>query len=280
MARVLRHIGEHLDEPLSLDDLADVAAFSKFHFHRQFRSYTGMTVARFVRSLRLKRASLRLAFDLDHQIIAIALEAGFASPESFARAFRALQGQTPSAFRASPAWERWTREFRFPPEAHASRGEPPVQPTIVDFEETLVAVLEHRGPADRLMASVAEFIAWRKSCDDSPEATSRTFGVPWGDPEAMEPEEFRFDICGAVTRPVRPNDHGVVTKAIPGGRCAVVRHHGSTDAISETVYALYRDWLPESGESPRDFPCFFHYIERMPRVSEHQQVTDVYLPIR
>lgn len=69
-------------------------------------------------------------------------------------------------------------------------------------------------------------------------------------------------------------------KVIPAGRCAVARHIGSTDAIGATVHALYASWLPQSGEQLRDFPCFFHYIERMPDVAEHEQVTDVYLPLR
>lgn len=152
-------------------------------------------------------------------------------------------------------------------------------PKIVDFPEMRVAVLEHRGPPQALMASVARFIAWRKQSQDSPNATSRTLGVAHDDPDATRPEDFRFDICGELHAPLTPNQAGIVEKVIPGGRCAVARHLGSTDAIRDTVLPLYRNWLPASGERLRDFPCFFHYIERMPSVQEHQQVTDVYLPI-
>jgi AraC family transcriptional regulator len=103
--------------------------------------------------------------------------------------------------------------------------------------------------------------------------------VPFGDPDNCAPEDFRFDICGSVKSDVPGNDYGVILKTIPGGRCAVVRHIGSTDAISETVRPLYAQWLPNSGEVLRDYPCFFHYIERMPQVAEHEQVTDIYLPL-
>jgi AraC family transcriptional regulator len=72
----------------------------------------------------------------------------------------------------------------------------------------------------------------------------------------------------------------VIEKLIPAGRCAVVTHFGSTDMIGKTVHPLYAEWLPSSGEELRDFPCFFHYIQRMPTVSEQEQVTDVYLPLR
>lgn len=152
-------------------------------------------------------------------------------------------------------------------------------PRIVNFEPTRVAVLEHRGPASALMSTVGRFIAWRRASGDSPVATSRTFGVPLSDLAIEPPEEFRFDVCGELPGALRPNDAGVIEKTIPGGRCAVVRHLGSTDAIAATVRPLYVDWLPRSGERLRDFPLFFHYVARMPTVAEHEQITDVYLPL-
>jgi len=68
---------------MSLNDLCKIANFSKFHFHRQFSDYTGITVRRFIQLMRLKRASYRLAFDKSEKIIDIALDAQFENPESF-----------------------------------------------------------------------------------------------------------------------------------------------------------------------------------------------------
>ena len=107
-----------------------------------------------------------------------------------------------------------------------------------------------------------------------------TIGVPFHDPDTTPPEDFRFDICGSTRTEVPANDFGIIAKRIPGGRCAVVRHYGSTDAIGETIHALYGEWLPDSGHELRDFPCFFHYIARMPTVAEHEQITDIYLPLQ
>jgi len=155
-----------------------------------------------------------------------------------------------------------------------------VNPKIVHFPRTRVAVLEHLGAPSTLAKSVQTFIAWRKSCDVSPVATSMTLGVPYQDPDTVSPADFRFDICGSTLVDVPENDFGVIEKVIPEGRCAVARHHGSTDLIGKTVHELYGEWLPRRGEELRDFPVFFHYVERMPAVSEHEQVTDVYLPLK
>lgn len=274
--RVVSYICAHLDEPLTLELLSDVAGFSKFHFHRQFTEYAGLTVSHFVRLTRLRRAAYQLAFSPNHRIIDVALDAGFSAPESFARAFKEMQGQTPSDFRRAPDWATFRRAPQPPTPTHSNS----MTPKIVNFKETRVAALEHRGSPDRLMSSVARFIEWRKSCRDSPVGSCRTLGINYQDLNPANPEEYRFDICAELSGPLSPNGAGVVEKVIPGGRCAMARHVGSTDAIGETVRELYAKWLPESGEQLRDFPLFFHYVARVPAVSEHEQVTDVYLPLR
>lgn len=276
MNRVLDFIAAHLQEELTMDQLAQVAGSSKFHFQRQFAAYTGVTVGKLVRLMRFKRASYQLAFNPAYRIIDVALDAGFSSPEAFTRAFKSIYGQTPSEFRAEPQWNSWIRQHAHP----QPLGNELMNVTITNFEETKVAVLEHHGSPQSLNASVARFIEWRRESGLSPVASSGTFGVPYSDPEQGSPEQWHFDICGAVTKDVPDNPQGVVTKTIPGGRCATVEHRGSTDAIGATVRRLYAEWLPSSGEQLRDFPCFFEYVERMPAVAEHEQRTLVRLPLR
>jgi len=275
LERVLTFIEDHLDEDLPLDRLASIAGFSKYHFHRQFRAHVGVPVARFIALLRLRRASYQLAFAREHRVLDVALDAGFDSPEAFARAFKSTQGQSPSAFRRAPDWARWTAEFHLPPRPRTDT----MQASIVTLDPIPVAVLEHHGPPATLMRSVQRFIAWREQSPASPEASTRTLGVVYDDPDSVAPEQFRFDICAELAGPLESNDAGVIEKRVAGGRYAVARHRGSTDEISVSVLALYREWLPNSGERVRDAPMFFHYIERMPRVAEHEQVTDIYLPL-
>jgi AraC family transcriptional regulator len=68
-----------------MEQLAAVAHFSRFHFQRQFADFVGVGVARYILLMRLKHASLQLAFQPQRRIIDIALEAGFENPESFTR---------------------------------------------------------------------------------------------------------------------------------------------------------------------------------------------------
>ena len=235
--RVCDYIYRHLDDDLSLEQLAQVAHFSKFHFHRQFSEYTGVSVFKFIQLMRLKRASYQLAFNRNDRIIDIALEASFENPESFSRAFKNIFEQTPSQFRKSPEWPLWHSKFLFSiPNIERKSN---VEIKIVEFDETKVAALEHRGAPDRVLESAAKFIDWRKQSKLSPAKTSKTFGIAYDDPKTTDASEFRFDICGSINTDAPDNSQGVTTKVIPGGRCAVVRHRGSHDEIDESVHYLY-----------------------------------------
>lgn len=57
--KVVEYIGKHLDEKLTLAQLSDIACFSKYHFHRLFTAYTGLSLQQYIRWLRLKRAAIK-----------------------------------------------------------------------------------------------------------------------------------------------------------------------------------------------------------------------------
>ena len=72
-------IDEHLDETLTLESLSKVAVCSKYHFHRIFKSFTGISIMQYVLLSRMKRASFRLAFEPQVSVTNIAFEASFES---------------------------------------------------------------------------------------------------------------------------------------------------------------------------------------------------------
>ena len=272
---VLTYIDVNLEGDLSVDALSRVANFSKFHFHRQFAAYVGVPVSRYVQLMRLRRAARRLASREPCSVLDAALDAGFDSPESFSRAFKRSFGMAPSSFRQQPKWHVWSATFVVP---YLSR-KLTMQVRTVDFSETFVAALEHCGPIGLVNESVRKFIDWRMQSGQSPLPSSRTFGIPRSNPDTTPGDEFRFDICGEIDEPVAPNVYGVRELVIPGGRCAVVRHSGSTDHIGETIYPIYRDWLTASGEELRDHPLFFHYLSVFPDTPQDQWQTDIYIPL-
>lgn len=182
----------------------------------------------------------------------------------------------PSTFRQQPNWQTWHAVFSIP---HFTKSIT-MHVRIVDFAQVRVAALEHQGPPAQLDQTVEQFIQWRMASGQSPVGESRTFGIPYGNPDTTPAQAFRFDICGEIKGDLAPNEYGIREWVIPAGRCAVVRHVGSPDHIGERIYPIYRDWLPGSGEELRDQPLFFEYLSVFPQKPVEEWETDLYVPLR
>lgn len=98
----LRHIEDHLEEEIDLEQAAKIACCSVFHFQRMFSYMAGVPLAEYIRRRRMTKA----AFDLQNtgdRVIDIALKYGYDSPTAFNRAFQGIHGVPPSAARQEGA---------------------------------------------------------------------------------------------------------------------------------------------------------------------------------
>lgn len=277
---VVNYIDANLDGELDVERLCQLAYLSKYHFHRQFSSHFGMPVISFVRLLRLKKAAFQLAYRIDEKIVDIALANGYESHEAFSRAFKKHFGKSPFEFRKTPDWTPWRSKYEpvIKLRTKIMNENTIFKVDLIDFPETSIAVLEHRGAPNLLGNAIQKFIEWRK-INHLPPNKSKTFNLVYDDPAVTAPENFRFDLCCSVDFEVEPNEYGVVSKIIPAGKCAVVRHVGSDDSIGAVVNFLYSKWLLDSDFEVRDFPIFFERVSFFPEVSENEMITDIYLPI-
>jgi AraC family transcriptional regulator len=122
---ILDLVEESLDQPgLTGDDLAARAFLSRFHFDRIAAAALGEPPGAFRRRVLLERAAHRLASTPD-PVIEIALDAGYGSPEAFARAFGRAYGAAPSSFRRSPAARRGPAARHHLPAASGVHFHPP-----------------------------------------------------------------------------------------------------------------------------------------------------------
>jgi len=274
--KVLDFIGKHLDEELNLEQLSAVACFSKYHFHRLFTAYTGLSLQQMIRWLRLKRAAHQLVRDKEKSIINIALDAGFESHESFSRAFKQVCGLSPSDFRLQLNWEAWEK----PPYSLPKHEVREMNVTIKNLPARRLAVVEHRGDHNKISESVNKLVAWAKAQPmDLRPKPGEAFAFVYDDPKITAPEDFRQDF--AITVPEDLKLEGVVIeKRLPAGRYAVVMHKGSRDTIGEKVYALYQDWLPSSNEELGDLPCLFAFYNFDNEVAETELLTECWLLLK
>ncbi|WP_144392904.1 AraC family transcriptional regulator [Pleionea sediminis] len=275
---VIRFIEDNLDEEISIESLCRVTNLSKFHFHRQCSAFLGITVMTLVRLLRLKSAAYQLAYR-ETSIIDIALSCGYQTHESFSRAFRSYFNQSPSEFRQHPDWTSWQSKYEPVVNLRGRVMSENFTVDIVDFPELNIAVMEHRGSPVLLGDTIRKFIEWRK-LNRLPPEKNRTFNLVYDDPRITPPDEFRFDVACEIKEPLKNKGNVLVTKSIPAGQCARIRHIGSDDTIGAVVNFLYSDWIENSAYELRDFPVFFERVSFFPEVLEKDAVTDVFLPIQ
>jgi AraC family transcriptional regulator len=96
---VLDYIENNLSSTLTLEELARVACFSPYHFHRVFASLHGETLHQFIQRVRIEKAASMLVMNHGASITRIAMDCGFSSSATFARAFRDAFGMSASQWR-------------------------------------------------------------------------------------------------------------------------------------------------------------------------------------
>ena len=110
---ICRYIEEHLEEPLSVDDLAARAHLSRYHFIRRFQRAHHYTPRQYLIYRRLERSKDLLA-NSDLPVTEICLAVGFESLGSFSTLFRNVVGWSPSIYRAR-VWEQRRNPYKFIP---------------------------------------------------------------------------------------------------------------------------------------------------------------------
>ena len=99
ITKAIRYIQENPEENLSLQSIADSAGFSLAYFDTIFRRHTGYSAVEYARVYKLTRAAYALRRNPEVNVIDIALDYGYSSPETFARAFRSFYGMSPTEYR-------------------------------------------------------------------------------------------------------------------------------------------------------------------------------------
>jgi AraC family transcriptional regulator len=267
--RAVTHIADHLDEPLDFARLAEVACFSPYHFHRIFKAMTGETVAETLRRMRLNRAAADLIGE-GGSVQAIAKRAGYGSVEAFTRAFAAVYGQPPAAFRRQGR--------RVPPfETTFVTETGMIDVTIRALETKRYAALAHKGPYPEIGTTFQRLTAWavaRNLAD--PAATG--LAIYYDDPDTVPAAELRADVCLAVPD-TAVLDGGIRWLEIAGGDYAVYLHKGPYAELAQAYRRLCGEWLPQSGREPGDGPCFEVYLNDCRAVPPPEWRTEIHLPL-
>ena len=140
----------HLDQPLSLDNVAAKAGYSKWHLQRMFKDVTGHAIGAYIRARRLSKSAVALRLTA-RPILDIALQYRFDSQQTFTRAFKKQFAQTPALYRRSPEWSAFgirpplrLGEFTMPEHKFVTLEDTPLLPraTPVRWSKSLISAMK------------------------------------------------------------------------------------------------------------------------------------------
>lgn len=298
--RVVDHIQDHLQEELTLESLARIACFSPYHFHRIFRSIVGEPLHQFIKRVRLERAASHLIWAPQRPITEIALDAGFASPAAFARAFRDRFGMSASEYRTEqeskngqamrkPGNAGAQVEIYVDPGAWAPKWRVIMQEKnnevnveVKELPERTIAYLRHTGPYQgnaelfgRLFGQLAQWAGPRGLLGPQTQFLS----VYHDDPATTEPEKLRLT-CALVVPPDTDVQGEIGKSTVLAGRYAVGHFELSTEEFTTAWDTMYADWLPASGYQPDDRPPMELYLNDASQHPEKKHIVEICVPVK
>ena len=283
--RVLVHIQRNLGESLQLEELAGIAFFSPFHFHRVFRGMVGESVKQHVRRLRLERAAVELK-STKRTVTDIAFDAGYQAHEAFTRAFRGAFSHSPTEYRASSSFDTRIEnpsDVHFVPGSGAvpftplrSQGKA-MQVELRTLPKTRIAFVRHVGPYDEVSATWETLTDWA-GLNGLFDGETQFFGACFDDPEVTSPERLRYDACITVGGDCEA-DGEIGIQVLRGGRYAVTLHEGAYSRLGETYAALFGRWFATQSYEPGPAPCFEFYLNDPDSTEPDDLLTEVWVPV-
>lgn len=287
---VLRHIEQHLDSRPDLEELARIACFSPYHFHRIFSSMVGEGVAAYIRRLLLERAAMQLGHSPE-SVTQIALGAGYDSVDAFTRAFRAHMGMLPSEYRRRKGHLEAARrrDLGRPLFYHEMTSLPPMNVRVEKFPPRLVAAVRHTGAYDESGP------AWGKLCaalgaNGLLSDTSVAYGVSYDNPDITAPQKCRMDACVSLPPelletcaelcPLLQNED-IFLRHIGGEQeYAALRIRGPYTLLHPAYRSLFGMWFPQSGREPENDPGFEIYWNSPQITPPADLLTEICIPLK
>ena len=270
MRRVVEHVYEHLDEPLDLASLADVACMSPYHWHRVYHALYGETMAATVKRLRLHRAAGYLAHST-LPIEQIARQAGYPNPQSFTRIFKAAYRMPPARYRAAGNHAEFTRPATAAPDTGHSVA-------IRELPSIDVVAVDHRG-SYMGVGQAFDLLFGRLAAQRMARPGMRSLAMFLDDPSSVPEGALRAQACVAGCAP-GPLEAPLYRTRIAPGPYAVLAHKGPYASMKAAYQWLFGVWLGRCGREPADAPMVEEYLNSPRETAPADLLTNICLPLR
>lgn len=287
LEKALLYIDEHLEEKLTVIDVAKESHMSDFHFQRVFSAYMGESLSQYTLTRRLELAAKKLLSQKSLPIAEVALTSGFEGHSNFTRAFKKHFGLTPNEFRKSPDLAKLGSDKVRPYLKTTASNHQPLEVAIdlrpalwfnykttdnydedATFYENIVQI-EHDINRVMVKSNPHLFAV----------GTTRIEGYSTA---AKNVNDYYSSLWyGGIYSKQIEEDWSDDWVEIEAGMWAICNHKGNYEYTYQTWNRLIRSWLPDSGYELREAMAFERYLSS-PRLEKNcdEWISQLYLPIQ
>lgn len=307
--RVLDYIDTNLSQDFSLEEIATVANFSPYHFHRIFRFMVGEPLNQFISRIRMERAAGILIGAPDKSITEVMFEVGIEDASSFSRLFKKHMKMSATDWRKNANSKIGQMNSNFSQHMSNTRqsleefscyitsdvyhqkwsvkmkneNQLSANVRIEEMNEMTVAYVRYIGPyagnSDLFKGLYEKLFKWAgpRGLLNFPE--TKCLCMYHDDPNITDEEKLRTSVCISV--PEDTEVGGEIGKMkIPGGKCAFANFRIDETQFQQAWNIACKEWLPESGYVPDDRPTFELYNNDVNTDPEHKFDVDIVIPVK
>jgi len=275
--KVFDYIEANLEKQFTLAELAGVANFSKYHFHRVFFGMVGETPFGFINRVRLERAAIILRDNPSETIAAVAIKTGFTDTSIFSRNFKNQFGVPATEYRrlkksnlskinsnykqqlssTSMYFCRRTKKLKWRTNMDLNKGV-----EIQDISPMTLAYIRHTGPYmgdEKLFKELwNRLYTWAGPRRLLEQPDMKSLVIYHDDPSVVPDEKLRLSVCIPVP-PDTKVDGEVGKMNLEGGQYMVASFELKPHQFQEAWTWIFGHWFPESGYQPADGQPFEMY---------------------
>jgi len=291
------YIELNLANPMTLEELATVANFSKFHFSRIFHSIVGETPFQFILRIRIEKAAKFILANSDDTITEIAYKCGFSDISVFSRNFKNYFQISASQYRAKRANKSnlsqqdsnshqsdeksvlyFCSEFKTIKWRTNMKLNKSVE--VKEFPKMTVAYIRHIGPYkgnDQLFERIwNRLFSWAGPRGLIGGKDFKSLVIYHDDPNVTIEDKLRMSVC--ITVPPETKVDGETGKMeIEAAKYVIARFELTAQDFQQAWDWVYGQWFPTSGYEPDDKPCFEMYPEEP---KDGKFIVDICVPVK
>lgn len=239
---LLSWLETHLDQPLSLDNVAAKAGYSKWHLQRMFKDVTGNAIGAYIRARRLSKAAVALRLT-SRPILDIALQYRFDSQQTFTRAFKKQFAQTPALYRRSEDWH----SFGICPPIRLGAFILP-QPEFVSLpEQHLIGITQSYSCTLEQISTYRNEMRlhfWRQYIGEAKTLPPVLYGLHHSRPSQEKDDEQEVLYTTAIEPNHLPENVEGQPIVVQEGEYAMFHYKGAPELLQEFILTLYGTCLP------------------------------------